>query len=266
MSTITATASEGGSILPRSAVVELGGNTTFAIMPDEGYRISDVLVDGKSVGAVGSYTFTNVRAGHTIRAIFEEEAAENPFADVSGADWYYDAAMYMYRSGLMDGVSDTAFGPNLTTTRAMLATVLWRLEGRPSASGGAPFGDVPEGRWYTEAVDWASENGVVLGLGGEAFGPDINITREQAAAMLYRYAAYKGCDLTADADLGGFDDADAASSYAVTNINWAVARGIISGITETTLAPGGEATRAQLAVIVYRFIGYAAQQAAESAQ
>ena len=174
------------------------------------------------------------------------------FSDVSEKAWYYDAVEYAVTNGLMNGVGKDKFEPEETMTRAMLVTVLWRYEGEPEAPANT-FSDVKAGTWYSDAVSWASANGVVNGVGNNKFDPDGNITREQMATILYRYCIGKGIDTSKQASLSGFPDADKVSSYAKTAMQWTVAEGIIGG-SDGMLLPQGNATRAQVATILMRFI------------
>ena len=179
----------------------------------------------------------------------------NPFTDISKSDWFYDDVMYVYEKGLMNGTGSTAFSPYLTTTRGMIVTILYRMEGSPSVIESCPFADVKSGSYYEKAITWAAANGIVNGYSKEQFGPDDNITREQLATIIYRYAGYKGMETVALAEyLTGFADADEISTYAISAMSWAVGEGLISGTSATTLAPKGEATRAQVAVILHRFL------------
>ena len=254
--TITASAGTGGSISPSGSVrVRERLDKTFIITPDSGYRISDVLVDGTSVGAVSSYTFENVRARHTIEAVFAKQNPDMglPFTDVPESAWYYDAVRYVYEHGLMNGTSATTFSPNAVTTRGQIVTILWRVAGSPVVNYLMDYNDVDPAAWYGEAVRWATSEGVVKGYGNGRFGPDDPITREQFAAILYRYAQYKGYDVTASADLSGYADADKVSGYALEAMRWANAEGIINGTSPTTLYPQGTATRAQAAAMLMRF-------------
>ena len=176
-----------------------------------------------------------------------------PFTDVKTGDWSYDSVRYVYEKGMMTGTAADEFSPNATVTRAMLVTILHRLEGAPTAAAGS-FTDVPAGQWYTDAVAWAAANGIVNGTSATTFAPNDPVTREQFAAILYRYAAYKGMDSVTLAEvLGRFADCDACSAYAVSALEWAVQEGLIHGMTDTTLAPKGSATRAQAATILARF-------------
>lgn len=174
------------------------------------------------------------------------------FEDVTPGDWFYEAVQYVYGKDLMKGTSETQFSPYASTQRGMIVTILHRLEGMPAAEASA-FADVEAGQWYANAVGWGSANGVVEGYSATEFRPLQNITREQLAAILYRYAQLKGYDTSKRADLSGYSDASAISAYALEAMRWAVAEGLIAGKTETTLAPGGEATRAEAAMILMRF-------------
>ncbi len=176
----------------------------------------------------------------------------NRFADVQKGDWYYDSIQYVYDQKLMNGISSDMFGVNDAITRGMIVTILYRLDGEPKV-GSFSFADVAQGQYYTNAVAWAAENGIVEGYDSATFGPDNNITREQLAAILYRYTTYKGYDVTNHADISGFTDAQQISHYALDAIQWAIAEKLITGITETTLVPDGNAVRAQAATILARF-------------
>lgn len=179
-----------------------------------------------------------------------------PYQDVQQSDWYYSAVSFAYYNGLMNGVADTLFDPNGTMTRAMLVTVLWRLDGG-SADGTSPYTDVPEGTWYTDGVIWATENGIVNGVGNGKFDPNGTVTREQIATILYRYAAYRGVDVSDRASLDLFTDAGAVSDYARAPMQWAVQTKLISGRLDHKqlyLAPQSGGTRAEVATILMRFL------------
>lgn len=180
---------------------------------------------------------------------------ENQFEDVKETDWYYDGVKYVYENELMYGTGKTTFSPNDETTRGMIITILWRLEGSPEATG-TSFDDVDSNAYYAQAVLWATENGIISGYGNNQFGPDDSITREQMATILYRYAGYKGYDITAATNLSNFEDNDSISSYATQAMAWAYTKGLIVGTSGTTLSPQGYATRAQVAVIMMRFSKY----------
>lgn len=179
-----------------------------------------------------------------------------PYQDVQQGDWYYSAVSFAYYNGLMNGVADMLFDPNGTMTRAMLVTVLWRLDGG-SADGTSPYTDVPEGTWYTDGVIWATENGIVNGVGNGKFDPNGTVTREQIATILYRYAAYRGVDVSDRASLDLFTDAGAVSDYARAPMQWAVQTKLISGRLDHKqlyLAPQSGGTRAEVATILMRFL------------
>ena len=256
---IEADAGRGGDISPDGRVrVRRGEDQTFRITADDGWEIADVEVDGESVGAVERYTFENVRTDHTISVTFrqivtepeEPEAPALPFTDVSEGDWYHDAVAYCWENGIMDGTSGTVFAPNLLLNRAMMAQVLYNLaDGTASTAAGFP--DVAASAWYADAVNWAAANGYVTGYDNGLFGPEDDLTREQLAAILYRYA---GSPAPAGS-LDGFADAASASAYAVDALRWAVGEGLLTGKDGGRLDPTGTASRAELAQILARFAG-----------
>lgn len=182
------------------------------------------------------------------------EELDEPFADVDELDWFYDAVVYVYNEGMMDGISATQFAPNSNLTRGMVVTMLYRLEGEPRVTGSSGFDDVASGAWYADAVTWAAENGIVNGVSDTEFAPNVNITREQLAAILYRYADYNDYDVSGRDDLSEFTDRSSISSYALDAMRWAVDEGLITGITNTTIEPQGTATRAQAATMFMRFM------------
>ena len=178
----------------------------------------------------------------------------NPFTDVSEKDWFYSDVMFVYENGLMLGTSKTLFSPHGTATRGMMATILWRMEGSPAPKGKNSFTDVEAGKWYADAITWTAENGIFAGYGKDKFGPDDPITREQLAAIFYRYADYKGYDLTVKGNLDKFKDADKITDYAKTAMQWAVGSGLVKGKSGNLLDPQGTATRAEIAAMLHRFI------------
>ena len=215
------------------------------------------LADDGSISAVGgaydagqqTYAFDVVN-GVTAIARF-------PFTDVVAGTWYYGAAAYAYNNGLFAGMTPTTFAPNATMTRAMLVSVLWRLAGAPAPKAPNTFVDVPDGAWYTDAVTWAAENGVVSGIGGSRFDPSGFVTREQTAEILYNYAHSKGYDVSARADLTAFPDAGSVSGWAEKALSWANAAGLINGTVrdgQTILDPQGSASRAQVAMILMNYV------------
>lgn len=215
------------------------------------------LADDGSISAVGgaydagqqTYAFDVVN-GVTAIARF-------PFTDVVAGTWYYGAAAYAYNNGLFAGMTPTTFAPNATMTRAMLVSVLWRLAGAPAPKAPNTFVDVPDGAWYTDAVTWAAENGVVSGIGGSRFDPSGFVTREQTAEILYNYAHSKGYDVSARADLTAFPDVGSVSGWAEEALSWANAAGLINGTVrdgQTILDPQGSASRAQVAMILMNYV------------
>ena len=182
-----------------------------------------------------------------------------PFADVPDGAWYEEAVAYVYANGLMAGTGSTTFAPGATTTRGMIVTILYRLEGEPAVTAGSSFTDVGSGAWYADAVAWAAANSIVGGYGGGKFGPEDNITREQMAAILYRYAQYKGYDVSVgeDTNILSYVDADQMSEYAIPALQWACGAGLLSGKGGGVLDPAGTATRAEVATILMRFGGAA---------
>lgn len=252
--------SSGGSVYgqPSASVSGAGGKVaagndgTVAITPDDGYRIAKITVNGKEVAIPENGKLTGLSKTDRVVVTFEKIAVTLPFADVADDAWYADAVQYVYENGMMNGTSATMFQPDATTTRGMIVTMLYRLEGEPSADASA-FTDVAADAWYADAVGWAAANGVVNGVSETAFAPDDPITREQMAAILYRYAAWKDYDVSASQDLSVYSDASQISAYAQMAMQWTNAEGLITGNTATTLNPQGEATRAEVATILMRF-------------
>ena len=253
---------EGGTVTADPAAAKAGATVTLTATPDEGYAVGTITVTDRFGDAVkvtenadGTYTFTMPNGQVTVKATFvetEEPAPAEPFPDVDENDWFYDEVVYVYENGLMNGVENNQFAPNTATNRAMLATILYRLAGEPAVSGDLPFTDVESGTWYTDAVLWAAQNGIVNGLGENTFAPMNTLTREQLVTMLYRYAEAEGYDVSAAADLSGYPDAGKVQPYAQEAMSWAVAEGIVEGM-DGNLNPAGSATRAQIATILMRF-------------
>lgn len=205
-------------------------------------------------GLTKKITSVKLDANTTVYAKWTEAPVSGlPFGDVKSADWFYNDVKYVYEKGMMAGTAADVFAPNATTTRAMIVTILYRLEGSPAVTGTSAFVDVPAGQWYTDAVNWAAANQIVKGTSATTFAPNDSITREQMAAILYRYAQYKGYDVTKKADLSGYSDNGQISAYAKDALAWANAAKLINGVTNTTLAPQGNATRAQVSAILHRF-------------
>ena len=245
-----------------------GDQVTITVSPDEAYLLDDLTVTsgGKDVALTdngdGTYTFTMPSGDVAVTATFAEdpnwEEPEDPatdvseiFTDVPANHWAQAAIQYVYDNGLMTGISDTAFAPEATTTRAMIVSMLARMENVTSAAD-AGFSDVAADDWYATAVNWAAANGIVNGISDDTFAPNDPITREQLAAMLMNYAQWKGQDTSARADLSGYSDAP--STWASEAVQWAVAEGLLAGVTDDELQPQGQATRAQVAAIMQRFL------------
>ena len=255
---ITVEATQGGTVTADPTAAKAGTTVTLTPVPDRGYQVGAVAVTDRFGEAVavteqagGTYTFTMPNGQVTVTVTFAETPL--PFTDVTEGDWFYDAVRYAYETGLMDGVGDNLFAPNSETTRAQLVTILYRLAGEPEVSGTSGFTDVEADTWYTDAVVWAAENGIVNGVSETEFAPGKDITREQLATILFRYAEAKGYDVSARADLSAYTDADQIQSYAAESVAWAVAEGLIQGFEDNTLRPAGNATRAQIATILMRF-------------
>ena len=247
-----------------------GDTVTIQVTPDQAYKLDELVVtaNGKDVeltaGGDGTYSFTMPSADVRITATFAEDPdwtepepepepstdVSDLFIDIAPDAWYKDAVQYAYDHGLMTGVSDTEFAPEATTTRAMIVSILARLEGVTTAQA-AGFADVDD-EWYATAVNWAASVGVVNGYEDNTFRPNTAITREQLAAILMNYAVYKGEDVSNRADLTSYTDQP--STWATETMSWAVAEGLINGVTNTELQPQGNATRAQVAAILQRFL------------
>ena len=247
---------EGGTVTADRAAARQGTEVTLTVTPDEGFALASLTVTdffGNQVdisrNSDGTYSFVMPASQVTVSAVFAP--AQLPFTDVTEANWYYDEVYYVWANGLMQGTSATTFGPGVDTTRAMVVTILWRLEGEPASGYDMDYSDVAGGAWYAGAVRWATEHGIVNGSEGQ-FYPGGTVTREQLAAMLYRYAQYKGYDLTAGGDLSGFADAGAVSGWAETSLAWAVGQGLLQG-SDSQVDPQGSAIRAQTAAILMRF-------------
>ena len=256
---ITVAATQGGAVTADPTAAKAGTTVTLTPVPDRGYQVGSVAVTDRfgepvavTENADGTYTFTLPNGQVTVTVTFAETPL--PFTDVAEGDWFHDAVRYVYDNGLMDGVGDNQFAPNATTNRAMVVTILYRLAGEPAVSGDAAFTDVADGLWYTDAVLWAAQKGIVNGISATEFAPSGDLTREQLAAILYRYAAYQGYDVSQRADLSGFGDASSISGYAQEALSWAHAQGLVLGFEDGSLRPQGTASRAQIAAVLMRFL------------
>ena len=258
---ITIGDTENGTVTVTPTAAKEGTTVTITPVPDAGYQVGTVSVTDRFGQAVavdqqadGTYTFVMPDGQVTVEVTFlQGEAPDLPFSDVTESDWFYDAVTYAYENGLMDGVGAGLFAPNSETTRAQLVTILYRLAGQPAPSGDSGFSDVETGTWYTDAVAWAAQNGIVNGVSDTQFAPGDDITREQLAVILYRYATYQGYDVSQRADLSGFVDAGTISTYAQEALSWANAQGLVLGFEDDSLRPQGNASRAQIAAVLMRF-------------
>ena len=252
--TIKATAGTGGSISPSGNVsVREGRDQTFTITPDKGYAVANVKIDGKSIGAVKSYTFENVRRTHTIEVIFMK-ANGNPqtgvFVDVATGSYYEDAVDWAVENGITQGTDDIHFSPDGICTRAQAVTFLWRAAGSPVVNYLMPFTDVDEGAYYAEAVRWAASTGIVTGLTETTFGTDSVCTRAQAAAMIYRCAQAQGKGFTG-AWMFHLPFTD-VPEWAYESVAWCYMNSVTTGVSETSFAPGNDCTRAQIVTFLWR--------------
>ena len=260
---VTAPDAENGTVRVSPSRASRGTTVTITVTPDEGYELESLTVLDSRDNEItltdkgdGKYTFTMPSGKVTVEASFAEIAPEPlPFGDVDDGDWFADAVRFVYESGMMNGVSETSFAPHATTSRSMIVTILYRLEGEPVVDYAMDFTDVAGDAYYAEAVRWAASEGIVGGYGGGLFGADDAVTREQLAAMLWRYAVYKGYDVSIgeDTNILSYDDFADLSEYAIPAMQWACGAGVITGVTDATLVPQGEATRAQVAAMLMRF-------------
>lgn len=264
--TVSVAEAAHGTLTLSDDEVRRGEEVTITVTPDEGYAVETISVTTSNNEVVevtdnedGTFTFTmpgrdvNISATFTEAPVEEVEDPMDAFTDVDEDAWYYDAVSSMVEQGYMNGTSETTFEPFLNLTRAMIAQILYNMEGA-QGNGEAAFTDVADSQWYADAVNWAASEGIVSGYGDGTFGPNDPITREQMATILYQYAAYKGYDLSDTASLDAFTDAADVSSWALPYVQWAVGCGIMNGRDNGTLDPAGTATRAEIAVMVDTFL------------
>lgn len=253
--TVTYEVGNNGTIISGSKTEAVAKGKKPAKVPtvkaNEGYEF---LGWAKTGTEIVDPTTVTINAATTFTAQYKKLVVENPFTDVTESDWYYEYVMAAFEKQLMNGVGETTFDPNGDVTRAMFVTVLYRMDGSPENNGNVKFNDVEKGSWYDKAVAWASQNEIVNGVSDVEFAPNNKITREQMAAMVYRYASYKKADMTVTADISSYTDYATVSSYAVEPMKWVCGKGIINGMTETTLVPQGTSTRAQAATVFVRTI------------
>lgn len=254
---------ENGSIKVSDSKAEKGDTVTITVTPDEGYELDKLAVydeDGDKIDLKdkgdGKFTFEMPKGDVEIEvsfALIEDETVKANFADVAADAWYADAVQYVYENGMMSGTSETTFSPDLTTTRGMIVTILYRMENEPAVTGTTAFTDVAADQYYANAVAWAAQNGIVSGTTATTFAPNNAITREQMAAILYRYAQFKGYDVSVKADLSVYTDAAQVSTYATDAMAWANGAQLITGTSQAMQTPASNATRAQVATILMRF-------------
>lgn len=254
----------GGRVTVQPGRADKGETVTITVYPNDGYELDELVVTDSRGNEIDldarsatRFTFTMPGGKVTVEASFVREGGQTQtpqttFADVPASAWYCDAVEYVYENGLMSGVSGGRFAPNDTLTRAMLVQTLYAMEGRPAAAS-AGFADVASGDWYASAVNWAAANGVVSGVSETGFGPNNALTREQLALILYRFAQYKGYDVTGTSDLAAYADGSSVSGWAAEAMSWAVNAGLISGVGGNQIAPTGTASRAQVAQILMNF-------------
>lgn len=259
---VTTSAVNNGGVNASPSNAEKGAVITITLSPDKGYKLDKLTVtdgSGKTVSTVKKsdtvYTFTMPASAVKVGVSYvkaTETPSETKFNDVSANDWFASAVDYVTGKGMMNGTADNTFSPKANTTRGMVVTVLYRLENQPSTSA-ASFTDVASGAYYANAVAWANANGIVSGYGSGKFGPNDKVTREQLAAILYRYAQYKKYDVSGANSLDGYTDVQSVSSYAVPALQWANAAGVVTGKSGSKLDPKGNATRAEVAAMLMRF-------------
>ncbi len=259
---------ENGKVTADNKNAAVGKTVTLTVTPADGYVLDKLIVIDSKGNEIeladkgdGKYSFEMPKNRPvTVKATFAEDECDGGkdcpskhLIDVDQTKWYHEAIDYVVVNGLMMGITSNTFEPDSASSRAMIVTVLHRLEGKPEAKNAQVFDDVAEGQWYTEAIAWAAENDIVLGYGNGSFGPDDNITRQQLAAILYRYAKYKGYDLTAEKDIDHFVDADKIGAWAYEALTWAYNKNIVQGVGNDTMLPGANAQRSEIAAMIMRF-------------
>ncbi len=268
---VKAEPSEHGKVTASPTSASSGSTITLTVTPDSGYVLDTLTVTDSRGNEIkltaqsgGKYTFTMPSGAVTVKATFAPllgdtekpcdggvDCPSRTFTDLGGVGtWYHESVDYALRNNLMGGYGNGLFGPNNNLTRAQLAQILYNREGRPAVTGSSPFTDVANGAWYSDAITWAAANGIVGGYGGGLFGPNDNITREQLAAILWRYSRSPAAT---NKELH-FNDADEISGYALDSIRWAVEHGILNGFGDGRLGPKGLATREQVAQMLKNFI------------
>lgn len=259
---VTVKTAKNGTATVSSNRVSAGGTVTVTLSPEQGYQVAGVTVTASNGDIVsvtekesGVYTFKMPRGNVTVVPLFEvAEETGLPFRDVDGDDWFINAVRYVHEKKIMSGVSSDQFAPNSTLTRGMIAQTLYAMDGKPAVSATDAFSDVASSDWYGNAVNWAASHGIVSGVGENQFAPEMSVTREQMALILYSYAQYKGYDVTKGSiSLEGFSDYHQISSWAVESMDWAISIGVLSGKENHVLDATGTATRAEVAQILTNF-------------
>ena len=236
---------------------ERGDTVTVTVEPDDRYKVEDVTVTDPNGDPVevtlkndGTYTFVQPAGKVEIEVTY---AVDMPFTDVPKDAWYIDGAEYVYANYIMNGTGETTFGPNTTVSRGMIVQILYNLVGNPDVEGDTDFTDVTDDYWSAKAIAWAASNGVVNGFEDGTFRPDENMTREQMAAILQNFAYQMGLDISASGDLSNFTDIPEGEYWSRDALAWAYAEGLLAGTSDSTMDPAGQASRAQIAVIMMRF-------------
>lgn len=261
---ITLMEAKNGEVTANTELANEGSTVTLTVAPAKGYTLETLTVKDSKNNEIAltaeklneTYTFKMPASDVTVSASFMEDNTILDYCtDVNAGDWFYDDVLYVYKNGLMNGMSSDTFSPNSDTTRAMVVTILYRFEGEPVVSGVCPFGDVTADDWFAYPVLWAQVNGIVKGYSADSFCPNIPVTREQMMTIFYRYAQYKGYDVSIyeDTNILSFNDASQISNYAFPALQWACGAGLLNGDDNGNLLPAGNTTRAQVAAILHRF-------------
>ena len=263
---ITTGETDSGTIIISHKTASKGETVTITAVPDDGFMLETLSASDKNGNKIQltketdtNYIFKMPASQVTVSATFTEIVVEPeltalPFGDIPRSAWYYEAVKYVYSNHLMQGTTETTFSPDTEMNRAMIATVLYRLENSPASTGDAFFIDVETNEWYTDAILWAAQNNVITGYGNNRFGPMDSVTREQLAVILYNYTVSKGISAEAAGDLSAFSDAKATSDWAEEAMSWAVGVGLLSGKGNATLDPTGTATRAEVAQMLMNYL------------
>lgn len=252
-----------GSIYPSGTVyVNQGSSQTFSFIPDYGYEVSFIIINGQPISPAETYTFSNVTKDQTMQVVYRNSSANstlnfntNPFTDVSSDDWFYSSVMMMYNNDLMNGTSTTIFSPHGGATRASISALLYRMEGSPANnSTSSIFSDVYSSQWYTDSIIWCYENGMINGYQDGTFNPTRVATKEELCSIIHRYANYKGLDMTKLGNLSGYTDVSQVSNWAKTSVSWSVGSNIIYKPEDNMIQPKELVSRAELAYVISAFL------------